>query len=174
MYKYFDLLRKHSTSQEDFETVLRHSMEVLAKGIEIVKNKKLYGEVDFELIISGSLLHDIGTFGLLKNALRKDYIKHGIIGGEILRGEGLDREALIAERHTGSGLSKGEIIANGFPLPHRDFLPISLEEKIICYADKFSSKNPGKKDTIKTIRKEFEAYGENSLKRFLELERMFE
>lgn len=182
MNKNFEILKKYSTSEEAFEIVLRHSLEVLAKSIEIVNRKKLYDKVDFDLIISGAILHDIGALEFFtdkdfqkKGVLNlKDYIRHGIIGAEILTREGLEKEALIAKRHTGSGLAKEEIIANGWNLPHEDFLPVSLEEKIICYADKFSSKTPGKKDTPETIEEEFRGYGERSLGRFLELKGMFE
>jgi uncharacterized protein len=174
MQKNFEILKKYSFSQESFETVMRHSLEVLGKAVEIINKKKFYEKIDFDLVISGSILHDIGTFEFLENKDKKDYIHHGLIGGEILRGEGLYKEALIAERHTGSGLTREEIIANGWDLPHEDFLPISLEEKLICYADKFSSKNPDKVDTPESIEKEFAAYGEEPLKRFLELKKMFE
>lgn len=174
MDRYFEILRKNASSEQSFGIILRHSLEVLAKSVEIINRKRLYKEVDFNLIISGAILHDIGTFKFLENESKEGYIKHGVIGGEILRREGLEKEALIAERHTGSGLTKEEIEKNGWDLPHQDFLPVSLEEKIICYADKFSSKNPDKKDTLETILKEFDGYGEKSLERFLELKGMFE
>jgi len=174
MYKNFEVLKKYSADEAVFEIVLRHSLEVLAKSIEIINRKKLYSQVDFDLIISGAILHDIGTFGFLENKSKEGYIRHGLIGGEILRGEGMEKEALIAERHTGAGLSMDDIIAAGWDLPHQDFLPVSLEEKIICYADKFSSKSPDKKDTLETITKEFEGYGAESLRRFLALKEMFE
>jgi len=174
MYKYFELLKDNSKSEEVFEIVLRHSLEVLEKSVEIIKKKGLYDRVDFDLIISGAILHDIGTLGFLEDKNMRGYIRHGIMGAEILRKSGLEKEALIAERHTGSGLSKTEIIKNDWPLPHEDFLPLSLEEKIICYADKFSSKMPGKVDTPESIQKEFEGYGRESLSRFLQLKEMFE
>lgn len=175
MYRYFEILEKYSSSREVFEIVLGHSLEVLSKSIEIMNKKKLYDRIDFDLIISGSILHDIGTFEFLENkSANSEYIKHGIVGAEILRKEGLLKEAFIAERHTGAGLTAEEIVANGWSLPREDFLPVSLEEKIICYSDKFSSKTPGKKDTLESVEREFEKYGESSLKRFLELKRMFE
>jgi uncharacterized protein len=173
MYRYFAILKEYSKSEEDFEIVMRHSLEVLGKSIEIVGKKKLYSKVDLDLIVSGALLHDIGTFGFLENKDKEGYIRHGIIGGEILRGLGMEKEARIAERHIGSGLTKEEIIAKDWDIPHEDFLPESLEEKILCYADKFSSKNPDKKDTPEMILKEFEDYGEEPLRRFLELKEMF-
>ncbi len=149
-------------------------MAVLGKALEIVKKKKLY-QIDLDLVAAGCLLHDIGAFGFMKNFHLKqdDYIKHGIIGGKILRKEGLNKIALIAERHIGAGISKEEIIKNNFPLPKKDFLPITPEQKLVCYADKFHSKS-GKKDDLKSIRKEMKNYGGNVFGRFMEMEKMLE
>ncbi len=174
MNQYFELLKKCSLEEKYYKIVLRHGLAVLGKSIEIINKKELYDKIDFDLIISGALLHDIGSFGFMKNFDNKqiDYLKHGIIGGRILRSEGLEKEALIAERHIGAGLSKKYIIENNLPLPQKDFLPITLEEKIICYADKFHSKS-GKIDNLKSVKKEMEGFGKEPLKRFLELEKMF-
>jgi uncharacterized protein len=174
MNKYFKILEKYSISKRYFDIVLRHSLAVLEKSIDIIARKKLYKRADFDLVISGCLLHDIGAFEFMRNfdEEQEDYILHGIIGGKILRKEGFYKEALIAERHIGAGLSKNYITRKKLPLPKKDFLPITLEQKIICYADKFHSKS-GKKDTLKSIKKEMEKYGQDPLKRFLELEKMF-
>lgn len=49
--------------------------------------------------------------------------------------------ARIAERHTSSGLTHAEIIAARLPLPlDRSYMPETVEEKLICYADCFYSK----------------------------------
>ncbi len=175
MNRYFKILKKYSLSEKSFNTVLSHSLFVLGKSVEIIAKKKLYNEVDFDLIISGCLLHDIGTFRFVEYPDRdqEKYILHGVIGGKILRSEGLKREALIAERHIGSGISKRDVIKNNLPLPKRDFLPVTLEQKLICYADKFHSKS-GKKDSPSSIKKELSRYGKETLERFLELEKMFE
>ncbi len=174
MNKYLKLLKKYSSSSKDFEIVADHSLAVLEKSLGIIRKKKLY-QIDLDLVIAGCLLHDIGTFKFIKNFHLKqdDYIKHGIIGGEILRKEGLNKVALIAERHTGAGISKKEIIKNNFPLPKKDFLPLTLEQKLVCYADNFHSKS-GKKDNLKSVRKEMREYGEEVFKRFMEMEKMFE
>lgn len=63
------------------------------------------------------------------------------MGAEILRREGLHRHARVAERHTGTGLTAAEIERQNLPLPHQDFTPQSIEEQIVCYADKFYSKS---------------------------------
>ena len=53
-------------------------------------------------------------------------------------------------------------------------LPVSLEEKIICYADKFFSKSsPDKIKTIKSIRHSMEKFGTEQLRRFDEMHAMF-
>ncbi|MFX0139188.1 MAG: hypothetical protein ACFFDN_36435, partial [Candidatus Hodarchaeota archaeon] len=61
--------------------------------------------------------------------------KHALIGGKILRQRGFsDRLARICETHILGGLDKED--AKKFGLPEKDYLPITLEEKIICLADK--------------------------------------
>ena len=168
------LLKKYSFSQEDFEIVADHSLAVLGRALEIIRKKKLY-QIDLDLVVAGCLLHDIGAFGFMKNFHLKqdDYIKHGIIGGKILRKEGLNKIALIAERHIGAGISKKEIIKNNFSLPKKDFLPVTLEQRLVCYADKFHSKS-GKKDSLESVKKEMKSYKGGVFGRFGELEEMFE
>lgn len=174
MKESISILKGEAGSDESFGIVLRHSLEVLAKAMAIVAKKQLWDEVDMDLVASGSLLHDVGAFRFLEDGTQEGYIRHGVLGAELLRGMGREREARIAERHTGAGLSQKEIIARGWDLPLEDLLPETLEEKLICYADKFSSKTPGKKDTLESIEKEFEGYGQESLERFRRLREMFE
>ena len=94
------------------------------------------------------MLHDIGI-GLceapqLHCSGTEPYLAHGVLGRQLLEKEGLGLHALVCERHTGAGITAEEIREGGLPLPVRDYLPVSLEEKIICVADKFYSKKPGK------------------------------
>lgn len=68
-------------------------------------------------------------------------MQHGYLGAEILRNEGINEKyAKVCERHVGIGLTIHDIKKNGFDLPLRNIVPQSIEEKIICYADKFFSK----------------------------------
>lgn len=172
MHKDFQLLKKYATSDKTFQIVVNHSLEVLKKSIAIIQSKQLYN-LDLDLIISGCLLHDIGTFTFLENNNTPNYIQHGIIGGKILRKEERVKEALIAERHIGSGLSKQDILTQQLPLPVHDFISVSLEEKLICYADMFSSKN-GKLHTLQEIEIEFQKYTPEAYQRFLDLKCLFE
>ena len=56
----------------------------------------------------------------------------------------------MCERHTGVGLTCDDIVRQGLPLPHRDMCPRSLSEQIICFADLFYSKKPGRLDRRRT------------------------
>ncbi|HYQ47622.1 MAG TPA: hypothetical protein VEP69_01025, partial [Thermodesulfovibrionales bacterium] len=58
----------------------------------------------------------------------------------------------------------------------RDMLPCSLEEKIICYADKFFSKTVGKLGTKKStseVRDEMKKFGRERLNAFDKLHALF-
>ena len=95
------------------------------------------------------------------------YIAHGYLGAELVREAGFPRHALVCERHTGAGLSLDEILRQQLPVPHRDMLPVSLEEQVICFADKFFSKTHLEKEkTVDGARKSIAKYGEEGLTRF--------
>ncbi len=102
-------------------------------------------DIDRKFLYEAAMLHDIGVYkthapGILCHG-DAHYMTHGLIGAEILREEGMPRHALVCERHIGVGLTAQEIIEQQLPLPHRDMLPITLEEKLVCYADNFFSKS---------------------------------
>ena len=104
--------------------------------------------VDIRLIESGALLHDIGrgqTHG----------IEHGAVGGQTARRLGIPMElAHIIERHVGAGLTLDEARKNGLPMGN--YVPETLEEKIVCYADKLieGSHEVGIDSTIDIFAKE--------------------
>lgn len=131
------LLKKYSDDDASFEKVLSHSKAVQQVALEIVDDFLKNGvSVTRELIKIGSLLHDIGRLKCFHNQPKQCPVIHGILGGEILRKEGLDEAlALICERHIGAGILKEEITLFKLPLPEQDFVPKSAEEKIITYAD---------------------------------------
>jgi uncharacterized protein len=103
-------------------------LAVERKALEIARRVSENGHaVDLDLVGLGAILHDIGraeTHG----------IEHGIRGAEILRRRGLDKFAGFAENHIGAGIPAGE--AKELGLSERDFVPRTLEEKIVAYADK--------------------------------------
>ncbi|KAA6305147.1 hypothetical protein EZS27_043201, partial [termite gut metagenome] len=102
------------------------------------------------------------------------YICHGYLGAELMRKEGFPRHAQVCERHTGAGLSLNEIIKQQLPIPHREMVPQSMEEQIICFADKFFSKTHLEEEkSIKQIHKSIVRYGKEGLTRFLAWEKAF-
>ena len=79
----------------------------------------------------------------------------------------LYRIALVCERHTGAGLSLEEIIKQQLPIPHREMLPVSIEEQVICFADKFFSKTHlDREKSVQDARKSIARYGDEGLRRF--------
>ena len=119
----FDLLKKLKVPYN----VRRHSLKVAERALELAEKIKLR-EVDMDLIEIGSLLHDIGR-------CKTHGFNHALIGAKLIREIGLsERLAKICETHILGGLDKED--AKQVGLPERDFLPQTLEEKIICLADK--------------------------------------
>ncbi|MGL5894488.1 MAG: HD domain-containing protein [Bacteroidales bacterium] len=166
-----EILKKHlGADTELYRLVLSHSHKVATKAIEVAQlHPEL--EVDQEFIYQAALLHVIGVGATYAPDIHckgtEPYIRHGIIGSELLEAEGHPRHALVCERHTGTGISLYEIVARSLPLPHRDMMPISEEEQIICFADKFFSKsNPTQERTIEEVRKSIARFGQEGLTRF--------
>ena len=143
------------------KNVVEHCLAVSDYAYELALAIKNNGyDVDVELVRLGGLLHDIGrskTHGIM----------HGVIGAEILRELNFDEKlALIAERHIGAGIPKNEAIELG--LPPKDYIPISIEEKIVAHADNliFGTKRVEIDDVIEKFKKRV---GENhhSIKRII-------
>ncbi len=108
-------------------SVRRHSEKVADKALEIA-DKITRTNVDKNLIEIGALLHDVGR-------TKTHGFRHALIGGKILRERGFSISlARICETHILGGLDKED--AKRFGLPEKDYLPKTLEEKIICLADK--------------------------------------
>ena len=132
------------------------------------------------------------------------YILHGSLGAQLLRNEAkqlkkekqqaeqLNEEQLqaiqlqeelhfyealarICERHTGTGLTRQTIIERGLPDPHQDLLPETIEEQIICYADKFYSKSHLERErTIPQTLQSLEKFGDEGVEKFRHWTELFE
>jgi uncharacterized protein len=133
---------------------MQHSRNVADLALEVAGTLALKHD-ECVFIEEAALLHDIGVCQVRAPKLGlhgiNPYIMHGVLGRAILDREGFPRHALVCERHTGVGLTRDDIIRQGLPLPHRDMCPESLPEQIICFADLFYSKKPGRLDERKTI-----------------------
>lgn len=132
------------------------------------------------------------------------YILHGSLGAQLLRNEAeqLKKEkqqaeqlkeeqlqaiqlqeelhfyealARICERHTGTGLTRQTIIERGLPDPQKDLLPETIEEQIICYADKFYSKSHLERErTIPQTLQSLEKFGDEGVEKFRHWTELFE
>ena len=155
-----------------YDLLIKHSRQVATLAGQLAE--RLVGNgtpVDVEFVIEAAMLHDIGIIhtdapGIYCHGT-KPYICHGVIGRAMLDQMGLFRHALVCERHTGTGLSLKDIEERDLPLPHRDLLPVSIEEKLVCYADKFYSKShPLRARSMEVTRSKLVKFGEATIARF--------
>lgn len=150
--------------------LMLHSESVAQKSLWIADYHPEL-KLDTSFLYEAAMLHDIGIF--LTNATAiycfgtEPYICHGYLGAELVHRAGFSRHALVCERHTGAGLSLKEIIEQKLPIPHREMAPLSLEEQVICFADKFFSKTHlDREKSVNAARKSIARYGEEGLLRF--------
>ena len=173
------LIDKYYPEDNELRHILiNHSQSVARKALQIVSSHPEM-HLDAQFVEEAAMLHDLGIFRTDAPGIQcfgsEPYICHGRLGAEILRKEGYERHARVCERHTGAGITCKEIIAQGLPLPHQDFLPETMEEKVICYADKFFSKTHlDREKSIEKAEKSLAKFGEDGVMRFREWERMFE
>lgn len=146
MYDYQHIIDKYYPGGTPLRDIyLRHCRQVADLAAEIATTRSL--PLDPQEIEAAAMLHDIGIYLCDAPGIgchgKEHYIRHGMLGADLLRREGAPEEyARVAERHTGAGLTRDDIVADGMPLPlDRCFMPQTLLERLICYADKFYSKS---------------------------------
>jgi uncharacterized protein len=147
------LLKKYGASDD----VVRHVKKVRDYALEIAEQNP---SADRELVETGALLHDIGR-------VRTHGIDHAVVGAEILRGEGVDERIVrIVERHVGAGLTQEEAVYLG--LPPKDYIPETIEEKIVCHADNLigNRKRISIHDAIRTAK---ERWSSGALERLIRM-----
>jgi uncharacterized protein len=134
-----------------------------------------------EFIEEAAMLHDIGIFMTNARGIGcfgdKKYICHGYLGRELLERDGLPRHALVCERHVGVGLTVHDVDSLFPTLPRRDMQPVSIEEKIICYVDKFFSKRLDAlhiEKPLEAVRLVIKRYDNEKLQRFDEMSKLFQ
>lgn len=144
--------------------LLKHSRQVASRCLLIAKH---YPELhaDEAFLEEAAMLHDIGIRWCHAPSIHcvgtEPYLKHGPIGGDILRAEGYPRHARVAERHTGTGLPGLE--------------PETLEEQLVCYADKFYSKSqPDRVLSVEQAAQSLAKFGQEGVDKFLRWAARFE
>jgi uncharacterized protein len=122
---------------------------------------------DADLVTVGCLLHDVGVYRLAGD----DYIRHGILGHELLHNEGFPETLCrFASRHTGVGLTTADIIEQNLPIPPGDYTAQTPEETLVMYADKFHSKtNPPRFLTARAYAQRIRRFGADKEAAFLSM-----
>ncbi|WP_193514628.1 HD domain-containing protein [Streptomyces griseoloalbus] len=138
------LHEKYAPSVEAFTLVHTHCEIVWSIAEQLLSAPRLR-HLDGELVRAGCLLHDIGVYRLYGEDGRLDhgnYIRHGLLGHEILEQEGFPETLRrFCSHHTGVGVTRQDVLSQGLPLPPADYLAVTEEERLVMYADKFHSKS---------------------------------
>jgi len=156
---------------------MHHCRQVADLALEIARVHNLAlnpGDIE-----AAAMLHDIGIFLTDADGIHchgtEPYIMHGILGARLLRNEGVPEPiAAVAERHTGAGLTETDIMANSLPVPPGDYMPRTLLERLVCYADKFYSKSGDmKRKPLDRVKASMARWGKDTLARFESLHKEF-
>jgi len=167
----------YKRDSELYSILVKHSIDVKKKALSIAENHPELN-IDIQFVEEAAMLHDIGIFLTNAPSIKcfgiAPYVCHGYLGREILDREGFPKHALVCERHTGTGISLEEIESNHLPLPPRDMRPVSIEEKVICFADCFFSKTRlGEERSIEKVKQSIAKFGEDSVRQFEKWVAMF-
>ena len=154
------------------EMIMTHGRVVAELAMAVGQGLGLPGD-ELLFLQQAAMLHDVGVCRVNAPGIgmhgEAPYIAHGIIGRDILEEEGLPQHAMVCERHIGVGLSLADIVSQGLPLPLRDMSPRSQCEEIICYADLFFSKTPGKlthRKSAERVREKLAGFGGDKVRIF--------
>jgi len=185
MMDYQAIIDKYYTADDSLRRLLLlHSRQVADRCLRICRQ---HPELPFDVqfLEEAAMLHDIGIRWCHAPSIycngTEHYLRHGLIGGQILRKEGFERHARVCERHTGTGLTTVPFDKDGQPLLPEElvksgfFVPETLEEQLVCYADKFYSKsNPDRELTVLETAQSLEKFGHDGAVKFLGWAERFE
>lgn len=194
MIEYSKIIDKYYPEANRLRDILLvHSTKVAEYAVKIVdRHPEL--DVDRDFVYAAAMLHDIGITRCDAPGIEcfgtEPYIKHGLLGGMMLRELLTDKAAYeeccitsvadiepfarVCERHTGTGLTAEQIITQNLPLPHQDLTPETLAEQIICYADKFFSKtHPDREKTYEQAERSLQKFGEEGILVFRKWHQLF-
>lgn len=128
---YSDALRLHFKFGSD-PSLIFHCSHVADVANQILNQLPNSIEVDKNLVLIGAFLHDVG-----RNVTQG--IRHAVAGSDLILKEYpsspfINSLSRVISCHIGGGIPINETKQLG--LPEKDFVPTTLEEKIVCYSDK--------------------------------------
>ena len=171
------ILKYYPDDNELRRLLIHHSTQVAAHALGVAaRHPEL--NLNTDVLYRGAMLHDIGIYKTDAPGIHchgtLPYLLHGRCGAEMLRGEGDEAMARICERHTGTGLTAAQIQERGLLLPPGDYCPETLEEQVVCYADKFYSKShPDKAKSIERVITSLEKFGHDGVEIFQKWHQLF-
>jgi len=174
----FDILAEYYPPGKRLTQILiDHSRRVADKAL-VVAQQVPHLNPDTTFIFEAAVLHDIGILHTNAAAIHCNgtapYVCHGVIGRKQLEAHDLHTHALVCERHVGTGITMADIQNQNLPLPLRDMQPVTIEETIVCYADKFFSKtNNGGEEDLEAVLNKLARYGQEKTETFLKWHRVF-
>ena len=190
MMFYETIINKYYPEENALKRILLvHSRAVADKALRICDaHPELM--LDREFVEEAAMVHDIGIFRCDAPGIQcygtEPYICHGQLGAAIMRAEGYPRHARVCERHTGAGLTVEEIVLQQLPITiplppegteisfWEPFLPETLEEQLICYADKFFSKTRLETEkTVEQAERSLAKFGKTGVLRFQQWHALF-
>ncbi len=167
----------YNPQSEAYRILITHSQQVTDLALSMAfRHPEL--NIDTSFVSEAAMLHDIGIFLCYAPDLdchgSEPYIRHGLLGAQLLRSLNLEQHARVCERHTGTGLTVEDIVSQNLPLPHQDFSPVTMEEQLICYADKFFSKTHlDRERTPEQVRQSIAKFGPLALERIDTWQQLF-
>lgn len=177
---YLSILDEYYAEDDELRRLLLlHSRQVADRCL-LLANRHPELRLDKQFLEEASMLHDIGIRWCNAPGIychgTEHYIRHGLIGGQLLRQKGYTRHAQVCERHTGTGISRQQIERQQLPLPLDGmYEPMELEEKLVCYADKFFSKShPDRVLSVAQAAQSLEKFGHEGVEKFLSWASLFE
>ncbi len=166
-----DLLHSFCEGNDALAHILTvHSTQVAEKALRVLDAHPELG-ADRAFVYEAAMLHDVGVVQCSAPRIHcfgvHHYVEHGYLGAAVLRELGYTRHALVAERHTGTGITAEQIVSQNLPIPMGDYRPVSIEEQVVCYADKFFSKTKLDTElTVERIRENLARFGDESVAKF--------
>jgi uncharacterized protein len=161
IYKLHQKYAHGKFKEKTLEICWNHSQIILSIAIQLAErlNNNFEIKANMDLLKEGALIHDIGFYDCFDDDYNKQepYIRHIQIGYEIAMKEtGAMPLARFCMSH--SGISLEQINAKNFPLEKHDYLPVTLEEELVNFADKFHSKSHPCFDAYEIEIKKIEEY----------------
>ena len=184
-----EIIGKYYPSDDNLRRLLLHHSRQVAERVEKIVRRHPEWEVDSSFLEDAAMLHDVGIFRCDAPGIHchgnAPYLHHGILGAEILRHEAENADASlrpryeqlarVCERHTGTGLTAEQLEILDIHVASPDLMPETLEEQIVCYADKFYSKShPERERTVAQTAVSLEKFGHDGVAKFMAWAERFE